>query len=139
MARPIDDGAADGEDLHQLGDGVLAGGVHADQLRLLAGGQLGLLVTQLALGAAMAMPSRVRIFSRSTSNSAKVARMLKNILPIGVGRVVQGAAEGQPDAAGDQGAADVAGVGRGAGEPVEFGDDQGVADAYLGAGNNWTP
>jgi SRSO17 transposase len=37
--------------------------------------------TRLAL--ATAMPSRVRIRSRSTSNSAKVARMLKNILPMG--------------------------------------------------------
>jgi hypothetical protein len=34
-------------------------------------------------GCATVIPSRVLIRSRSTSNSAKVARMLKNILPIG--------------------------------------------------------
>src|SRR5713226_652749 len=39
----VDGGAADGEHLHQLGDGVLAACVHADQLGLLAGGELGLL------------------------------------------------------------------------------------------------
>jgi hypothetical protein len=44
----MDGGAADGEDLHQLGDGVLAGGVYADQLRLPAGGQLGFLDAETA-------------------------------------------------------------------------------------------
>ncbi len=36
-----------------------------------------------ALARAIAIPSRVRILKMSSSNSAKVARMLKNILPIG--------------------------------------------------------
>ena len=44
----MDGGAADGEDLHQLSDGVLAGGVYADQLRPLAGGQLGFLDAETA-------------------------------------------------------------------------------------------
>ena len=44
----MDGGAADGEDLHQLGDGVLAGGVYADQLRPLAGSQLGFLDAETA-------------------------------------------------------------------------------------------
>ena len=38
----VDGGAADGEDLHQLGDRVVASGVHAGQLGLLAGSELGL-------------------------------------------------------------------------------------------------
>jgi hypothetical protein len=38
-------------------------------------------------------------------------------------------AEGELDAAGDEGVADVAGVGDGAGEPVELRHDEGVAGA----------
>ena len=44
---------------------------------------LGALPLSLPFARAIAIPSRVRIRKRSTSNSAKVARMLKNILPIG--------------------------------------------------------
>jgi hypothetical protein len=62
---------------------VLAGAVHPHQFALLLDRQLGCLPRNLPLARATAMPSRVRIRSRSTSNSAKVARMLKNILPIG--------------------------------------------------------
>jgi hypothetical protein len=53
--------------------------------------------------------------------------MLKNILPMGSAGIVDRAAEGEPYAAGDQGAADVAGVGYRPGEPVEFRHDEGVA------------
>jgi hypothetical protein len=56
--------------------------------------------------------------------------MLKNILDMGSVGVVDVPAEREADAAGDGGVADVAGVGDGAGEPVEFGDDQDVAGAY---------
>jgi hypothetical protein len=52
----------------------------------------------------------------------------------GVGGVVDAAAQRQADAPGDQSVADIAGVGDGAGEPVEFGNDQGVASAYGGQG-----
>ena len=52
----------------------------------------------------------------------------------GVGGVVDGAAEGELDAAGDQGVADMAGVGDGAGEPVELGHDEGVAGTDGGQG-----
>jgi hypothetical protein len=52
--------------------------------------------------------------------------MLKNILPIGVGRVVDLPAERQLDAAAGQVVADGAGVGHGPGEPVEFGHHEGV-------------
>ena len=48
-------------------------------LRLVGSGDLG----RYALARATAIPSRVRILMRSASNSAKVARMLKNSLPIG--------------------------------------------------------
>src|ERR1700758_60491 len=84
----------------------------------------GCLPCSLPLARATAMPSRVRIRSRSTSNSAKVARMLKNILPIG----------GQPDPAAGQVVTDGAGVGPRRGEPVELGHDQGVAFADGGQG-----
>jgi hypothetical protein len=44
---------------------------------------LGALPLSLPLARAIAIPSRVPIRSKSTSNSAKVARMLTNIVPIG--------------------------------------------------------
>jgi hypothetical protein len=47
----VNGGPADGEDFHKVGDGVIAGGVHAGELGLLAGGELGLLAAQLAFGA----------------------------------------------------------------------------------------
>jgi hypothetical protein len=47
----------------------------------------------------------------------------------GIGGVVDAAAQREADSAVDEGVADVAGVGDRAGEPVEFGDDQGVASA----------
>jgi hypothetical protein len=60
--------------------------------------------------------------------------MLKNILPRGVCGVVDRAAEGQLDAAGDKGVADMAGVGHRPGESVELGHDEGVAGADGGQG-----
>ena len=80
---PVHGGSGDGEQLGEVGLGVLAGVVHPYQLALLPGGVLRLLAAQLALRAGDGIPSRVRSRSRSTSNSAKVARMLKNILPGG--------------------------------------------------------
>jgi hypothetical protein len=47
-----------------------------------------------------------------------------------VGRVVDGPAQRQADAPGDQGIADVAGVRDRAGEPVQRGDHHGVAGAH---------
>jgi hypothetical protein len=49
----------------------------------LAGAQLRRLALESAVGPGEPIPSRLRILSRSTSNSAKVAKLLKNILPIG--------------------------------------------------------
>ena len=80
------------------------------------------------------MPSRVRIRRRSTSNSATVARMLKNILPIGIGRVVDLPAEREPDASAGVVVADRAGVGYPAGQPIQLRHDEGVARADGGEG-----
>ena len=81
--------------------------MHAAEFPLLSVGQFGLLAAQFPPGnrggaarkpcwpssskptlrqaqaRAMAMPSRVRMRMRSASNSAKVARILKNSFPIG--------------------------------------------------------
>ena len=63
---------------------MLARGVHAAEFPLLTVGQFGLLAAQfLPLARAMAIPSRVRMRMRPASNSAKVARILKNIFPMG--------------------------------------------------------
>ena len=77
----IDCRAGDAEQLGQIADRILARVVHAAQLLPLPIGQFG--PRSLPLAHAIAMPSRVRRRIRSVSNSAKVARMLKNILPIG--------------------------------------------------------
>ena len=57
---------------------------------------LGCLPRNFPLARAMAMPSRVRMRMRSASNSAKVARILKNSFPIGS----PGSGAGRPDPAG---------------------------------------
>jgi hypothetical protein len=76
-------GAANREQFRELGDRVLASPVEFEQHRPLVGLSLGALPLSLPLARAIAIPSRVRIRNRSTSNSAKVARMLKKHLPIG--------------------------------------------------------
>ena len=85
---------------------------------------LGCLAFELAAGAGGGQPSRVRILSRSATRRNAAGRTSGL-----VAGVVEGAAEGQADAAGDEGVADVSGVGDGAGEPVELGDDEGVPGA----------
>ena len=62
------------------------------------------------------MPSQVRIRIKSLSNSAKVARMLKNIFPNGIGRIVDRRPERQPDPAFEQ--------------PVELRHNERVAGAH---------
>ena len=57
--------------------------MHAAEFPLLSVGQFGLLARNFPLARVMAMPSRVRMRMSSASNSAKVARILKNIFPIG--------------------------------------------------------
>jgi len=52
--------------------------------------------------------------------------MFEEHLAEGVGEVIEGAAEGELDAASDEG------VGDGAGEPVELGHDEGVAGPHRG-------
>ena len=99
---------------------------------MLARGELGLLAPQLAFGAgdghafAGAEPEQVEFGEGSEDVEEHLAE--------GIGGVVDGAAEGELDAAGDEGVADVAGVGDGAGEPVELGHDQGVAGPDGGQG-----
>jgi hypothetical protein len=60
---------------------VFTGLVHAPEFGLLLGREFRLPAAQSSL--ALATASRARIRSRSTSNSANVARMSKNISPVG--------------------------------------------------------
>jgi hypothetical protein len=53
--------------------------------------------------------------------------MLKNILPMGVGRVVDLPAEGEPDPADGQRVADLPGMRHRAGKPAELLNHEGVA------------
>src|ERR1039457_1649673 len=99
-----------------------------------AGLSLGCLPRSLPLALATFMPSRVRILIRSDSNSAIIARTLNSSRPTGS----SGSWSDPPmfsftpalvssPAVHRSGYGPVAGVGEGAGEPVEFGDHEGVA------------
>ena len=79
----VDRGARDREDVGEVADAVVAGVVHAPQLAGLSGGEFRFLAAELALGAGDGHPLAGRMRIRSLSNSAKVARMLKNIFPMG--------------------------------------------------------
>jgi hypothetical protein len=131
---PVDGSATDGEDFHDVGDGVFAGGVHAGELGLLAGRELGLFALKFAFGAgdghssAGAEPEQVDFEFREGGQD------VEEHLAEGVGGVVDGAAEGELDAAGDEEVADVAGVGHGAGKAVELGHDESVTRPDGGQG-----
>jgi hypothetical protein len=86
------------------------------------------------LARATFIPSRVLILIRSDSNSATIARTLNNSRPDRVARIVYRPTEVQLDLAGGELVDDVAGVGQRAGEPIELGDDEGVAGAARGEG-----
>lgn len=75
--------AGNRKQLGQIANGMVAVVMQTTQLLLLSDGELGLLAPEFSLRSRDAMPSRVRRRIRSASNSAKVAMMLKNILPIG--------------------------------------------------------
>jgi hypothetical protein len=79
----VDGRAAHREQLGQLGDRVVAGPGQTQDVDALASAELGLLAFERAVGTNDAIPSRVGIRNKSTSNSANIARMLKNIFPIG--------------------------------------------------------
>lgn len=72
------------------------------------------------------------VTQRSNGNKAEVTAAVPTTphAQIAVAGIVDGPAQRQADAAGDQSIADVAGVGDLAGEPFELGDHQGVAGAH---------
>jgi hypothetical protein len=109
---------------------VFAGGVQLHRMGLLPAGEFELLPRSLPFDMAIAMPSRVRSRSRSTSNSANVAKMLKNILPIGS----DGSYSVRSSASATPRAARQSPISRASGEPVELGDDEGVAGPDRGQG-----
>ena len=108
--------------------------MHAAEFPLLSVGQFGLLAAQFPPGGAMAMPSRVRKRMRSASNSAKVARILKNSFPMGSPGVVERPAEGQFHVSFPKPVGDGARIWDGPCQPVEFRHDQRVAFAHGGEG-----
>ena len=69
---------------------------------------------------------------RSASNSATIGQHVEQQPADRVGRVVHGAAEAEPDPPSRELVGDRPGVRQGPGQPVEFGDDQGVALAAGG-------
>ena len=95
---------------------------------------LGCLPRNFPLARAMAMPSRVRMRMRSVSNSAKMARILKNSFPMGSPGFVERPAEGQFYASFPKLIGDGARIWDGPCQPVEFRHDQRVACAHGGEG-----
>lgn len=130
----VDGGASDGEYLHQFGDGVVASGVHAYQLGLLPGGQLGSTSFELAAracdGHALAGAHLQQVGLELGEHREHVEEHLRHR----VRWVVDAAAQRQPHAAGYESVADGPGVGNGSGEPVEFRNNEGVAGADGGQG-----
>lgn len=138
------------EQLGQLGGGMGAVVPKLDQVRLLGRLELGLLAAEPPLGLghchpfAGPGPGEVRLElgdHREHGEQQPADRVV---------RVVDGAADVESDAAGGEFVDDVAGVGDGSGEPVELGDDQGVAGSAggqclakagpgsVGAGEPWS-
>src|SRR6476620_11148464 len=91
---------------------------------------LGCLPLSLPRARATAMPSRVRSRIRSASNSAKVARMLKNIFPIGSAGSIDARPERELDAAHHERVSDGASIRDRARQAIEFGHDERVAGAH---------
>ena len=63
--------------------------MHAAEFPLLSVGQFGLLAAQFPPARVIAISSWVRMWMKSTSNLAEVARILKNIFPIRIAQVVE--------------------------------------------------
>ncbi|GAB3290462.1 hypothetical protein GCM10027563_27950 [Parasphingorhabdus pacifica] len=110
MQSAVDRGAGDGEDLGEVGDGVLASAVHPHELALLLGRELGLLATQLppglSHGHAFLRPSPQEVNFELGEGGQDVEEHLSHR----VGRVVDLSAEGELDAAFGQRVADGASV-----------------------------
>ena len=94
---------------------------------------VGSLPRNFPLSRAMAMTSRVRMRMRSVSNSAKVARILRNIFSIG-SPGVESPPEGQFQASFRKLTGDGARIRDVPGQPVEFGHYQRVVFAHGGEG-----
>ncbi len=75
----IDGRGPNGEQLRELGDRVLPGFVELEQQARWGGLSFGGLPLSFPFARAIAIPSRVRIRSKSTSNSANIARILKTL------------------------------------------------------------
>lgn len=73
-------GAGDGEHLGEVCDGVGASVVHAAEFGMLSRGQFGLFAAEVALGLGDGHALAVLMRSRSISNSANTASLLKNHL-----------------------------------------------------------
>jgi hypothetical protein len=101
---------------------------------LLLGTELRLFAAELALG-----PGHGHAFAGTHAEQVDLelgerGEDIEEHLPHRIGGVVELPAQGELDAAGDQGVADGASVGNRAGQAVEFGDHQGVAGAHGGEG-----
>jgi hypothetical protein len=81
------------------------------------------------LALATFIPSRVRILIRSDSNFGDHGQHVEQQPTDRVVRVVDGPTDVEHHAGGGEFFHDVAGVGKGAGQPVEFGDNESVAGA----------
>ena len=107
---------------------VLAAVHERDEVGFLATIELGLVSAYPAFRLGdLHMPSRVRSRIRSDSNSATMAKKVKQQPTYRVGRVVDRPAQAQTDWPGSELIGDRSGVGQRSGQAVELGHHQGVS------------
>ena len=130
--RAIDRRSRNREQLRQVADRIFPRAVHAAQLLLLFLRELRLLTPELSLGAgdrhAFAGPHADQVRLEFGEGGQDVEEHLAH----GVGRGVATLAEGQGDAARDQGVRNMTGIGNGACQSIELRHHQRVATAHGG-------
>ena len=99
--------------------------------RCCSGDSFGWRPRSLPSALATAIPSRVRIRIRSTSNSANVARMLKNIFPIGI---VGPTTEREQNTSPGKGVTDVPSIGNRPSKSIQLRHHERVTRSYRGEG-----
>ena len=132
--RPVDGGSGDSEDISQIANGIIAGGVHAAEFPLLLVGELGLLAPQLTLG-----PGDGHPFTRAHADQVglklgKGGQDVEERLAHRVGGVMDIATQGEFYALGLQLIGNVPGIGNRPRQAIQLRHHQGVTLAHRGYG-----
>ena len=126
--------SGDGEELGEIADGILAGGMHAAEFPLLSVGQFGLLAAQFPLGAGDDHALAGAHADEISFELGEGGEDIEEHLAHGIVRVVEHPSEGEFHAAFPKQIGDGARIRDGPCQPVEFRHDQRVACAHGGEG-----